>query len=615
MRIPHAFAPLLLLLAGCATPGAPLQASAPEHVPAPALEPAELAPPAPDFASVARNARAQADLSVALAAALASVDHAVATGAESVGGYWSLPYEPLDAATILDPERTPTGSLSLGTIRQGRLLQPATLDAEGPFHSIIERHRSRNTHFGTHEIIDALLRAAEEVAREHGGAPLRVGNIAFKEGGPIPWSSSHQAGRDADLAFYALDEQGRSVPTPDLITFEDDGRARGYPLQFDVARNWALTRALLTDPEIRVQWLFVSEALKQQMLAHAVSIGEPDELIERAASVLHQPTDAPPHDDHLHVRIGCPLNDRLEGCQDWGPRWPWYEWNDQRVLARALALRPALDHTDPELRARALDFLQQLRPPLAGELVLYHSLNDPLPELRARALELLQELPPRTQAAARAIAQHLHSAELPSEERQSLYRTLAAASTPAAFTVARERLFNPELPLEERLWAAQSLRHDLSPELVLPILDQLPSAPPRLRAALASLLYRITARVDDLDWQLASETQRTQALTRWQHWWSSHHELPREQWLQEALHTLQPDVTWGDLHRIDTLIATLPTLHPAVAMNLSHIISSWTGRWAPRDFQTPAHAHRYWSRWWSRNRERMLNPDAPQAWN
>ncbi|TXD33407.1 penicillin-insensitive murein endopeptidase [Lujinxingia vulgaris] len=595
---------LTLLGASCAT--------APHAAPAPPLTP----PPAPvqSAALPAQPSPQPTPPPSALPEAILLVDHALELSAQSVGSAWGLPHEPLDALAILDPERRPPGSLSLGTIRQGRLLQPATLAAEGPYHSIIERHRSRNTHYGTHELIAAVERAAERVALEFGGAPLRVGNIAFAHGGPIPWSSSHQAGRDVDLAFYALDAQGHSVPTPDLIHFNDDGHADGYPLTFDVTRNWALARTLLTDPEIRVQWLFVSEGLKQLMLDHAVAIGEPADLIERAASVLHQPTDAPPHADHLHVRIGCPLADRLEGCQDWGPRWPWYEWNDERVLARALALRPALSGDNPELTRRALDFLEQLNPPMAGELILFHSFESPRAELRTRAIELLQKMPPRTRAGALAIARHLGRNDLPEDARQPLYNTLAAASTPSAFEVARARLFDTSLPLEERLLAAHALRFDLSPELVSPILDHLASAPAPLRARLAELLYRVTARYDGLDWTEASTAEQNQSLAQWRLWWEQYRELPRQQWLEHALADLAIDAPWGDLRQIDTLISHLPALHPALAMNLSHIISDWTGRWAPRDFNSPADAHRYWTRWWGKNRDRMLQQSAPQAW-
>src|SRR5256885_2299599 len=80
--------------------------------------------------------------------------------------------------------------------------------------------------------------------------------------------------------------------------------------------SWILVRALLSDPAVDVQYLFISEGLKQLLLDHAEAIKEPTELIERARLVLHQPVGALPHDDHLHLRIYCPAGDRILGCKD-----------------------------------------------------------------------------------------------------------------------------------------------------------------------------------------------------------------------------------------------------------------------------------------------------------
>ena len=72
---------------------------------------------------------------------------------------------------------------------------------------------------------------------------------------------------------------------------------------FDVVRNWRLVRALLADPGIHVRWLFISNPLRAALLAEARHEGTPQ--LVRAAQVLHQPSDAPPHADHLHLRITC----------------------------------------------------------------------------------------------------------------------------------------------------------------------------------------------------------------------------------------------------------------------------------------------------------------------
>jgi penicillin-insensitive murein endopeptidase len=94
------------------------------------------------------------------------------------------------------------------------------------------------------------------------------------------------------------------------------------PRSFDVARNWALVRALLEEPRIEVQYLFINERLKQTLLDYARAHGEEPSLLDRADALLHQPGDSLPHDDHLHVRIFCSNDDRYFGCSDRGPiRW------------------------------------------------------------------------------------------------------------------------------------------------------------------------------------------------------------------------------------------------------------------------------------------------------
>jgi penicillin-insensitive murein endopeptidase len=49
-------------------------------------------------------------------------------------------------------------------------------------------------------------------------------------------------------------------------------------------------------------------------IEEARKLNEPAWLLERAESVLHQPTDSRPHDDHFHLRIRCTPEERSAGC-------------------------------------------------------------------------------------------------------------------------------------------------------------------------------------------------------------------------------------------------------------------------------------------------------------
>jgi penicillin-insensitive murein endopeptidase len=237
-------------------------------------------------------------------------------------------------------------SLSYGGSSGGRLKNAVRLSAKGDGYLIPPNWARRGLNWGTEELVGIVVRAARRVDREHPGSRLYVADLSPRRGGPSAWHRSHQSGRDADLLFYAIDEQGNPTPPPpSMIQYGDDGGTpaideAGNPLPrvfFDTPRNWALVRALLEDSAVDVQFLFIYEPLKQLLLAHAHEQGEPEELIARAAELLHQPGDSLPHDDHLHVRIYCAADDRTLGCRDRGPL-RWFKKSYKYLQSRGLVV-------------------------------------------------------------------------------------------------------------------------------------------------------------------------------------------------------------------------------------------------------------------------------------
>ena len=98
--------------------------------------------------------------------------------------------------------RLSEGSLSLGYPAGGTLAEASALPDRGEHFALLPMIRKRGTHFATDEMAALLHRVAGEVAGAFPGAVLRLGNVSFRDGGEIPWSVSHQAGRDADVAFF-----------------------------------------------------------------------------------------------------------------------------------------------------------------------------------------------------------------------------------------------------------------------------------------------------------------------------------------------------------------------------------------------------------------------------
>ncbi len=213
---------------------------------------------------------------------------------------------------------------SLGTISNGLLAGGEQLEARGEHYRF---YRAGAHRYATPELAGLVRRAADKVAVVYPGSVLLVGDISAEHGGFIGGHRSHRSGRDVDFAFFVSTPAGESRPGFPLVLFDRLGAGvrDDEPFRFDDARNWELVEALLVDTAAEVQWIFVSRGLKARLLERALDSGRDLQLIERAATVLHQPGDSSRHDDHFHVRIHCPAATPGGQCRDTGPIRPWVE--------------------------------------------------------------------------------------------------------------------------------------------------------------------------------------------------------------------------------------------------------------------------------------------------
>jgi len=282
-------------------------------------------------------------------------------------------------------------AISIGTTRDGYLLRSEALPLEEPALRIMPRQKERELQYGSSGLIHALVTAAQDVALAYPGSVLSLGDLSAQGGGDIPWSVSHSAGRDADIAFLYMDRNGRPLEPADFITLNARGIGSDPRYRFDVARTWRVIRSLLTTPGIDVQWLFIYAPLRDMLLKYALSIDEPKDLLDRATEVLGQPGDGAPHNDHLHLRILCGDADLREGCQDMG-RLPSFARPPETVVAdRIQAVTGYLTDDDPERRARAAELLGLLGArPLEPRILAL--LSDPAPRVRAAAARGLEQL-------------------------------------------------------------------------------------------------------------------------------------------------------------------------------------------------------------------------------
>ena len=251
-------------------------------------------------------------------------------------------------------------SFSIGTTSHGRLVHGVALPMD---HSALRPRpvslRRRAVH-GTRELIAALERVATRVARRWPGSVLFVGDVSAEQGGDIPHHASHNSGRDVDLAFYMRDAGGRIRDGADFLVIDLEGQARDGT-RFDVARNWAVVEALVRDPQVQVQWIFVASHLRRMMLEHARDQGVGSRVLERARRVLLQPRDSAPHDDHFHVRIYCSEHERLQGCLNNGAIHAWVDAHDAALAERIGHVLPFLKSASVEEISYAITQIVRVR--------------------------------------------------------------------------------------------------------------------------------------------------------------------------------------------------------------------------------------------------------------
>jgi len=344
-----------------------------------------------------------------------------------------------EANALLSPAEKRPGSTSFGFTNAGGLTKPASLALKGPGFEVLSHVRGRATHFGTDALVRLISDATAHVAGRFKGSRLSVGNLGFSSGKKIPWSVSHQAGRDADLGMYALDEAGRPLGALPFVRFDAAGEAtwHGQRVRFDVARNLALVTFLAEDPARRIQYIFVARWLKDLLLRSASREGVSATVRARLAEVLHQPSDSSPHADHFHIRVFCQIADRTFGCRDRGPRRDWIEMGDEIVDAYVGELGRVLRLPKHEkLVLGAVSRLEAIGVPSASPHLL-GALSRPEPKVRKGALSALAAT--RDPAAALALVESLATIDDPAW----LGEVLATAAG-----LADEAILGPAFALE-----------------------------------------------------------------------------------------------------------------------------------------------------------------------
>jgi penicillin-insensitive murein endopeptidase len=248
---------------------------------------------------------------------------AIVLACSALGGARGAALDDAQRDRLMTPAHS--ASTSSGLPWEGRLLRAARLRMTATLRPVADYARNGNF-YGTSELVSLLERTAHAIAARWPGSQLRVGELSAPRGGKLEGHHSHRSGRDADVAFLMRDQQGKSSRFWRFVTFGSEGVAQGAlgTLYFDDARNWAVVSTMLRDPGARVQYVFVAQPIRTRLLMEGRRQAESDDFLRAAAAVMVEPRERHKHDNHFHVRIYCPRDDRPQ-CRDSEPYWPWFD--------------------------------------------------------------------------------------------------------------------------------------------------------------------------------------------------------------------------------------------------------------------------------------------------
>ena len=191
--------------------------------------------------------------------------------------------------------RTPAGLCSEQALRAGIQL-PERPELYGAW--------DRDRVWGTAEMIEAITRAAEEMAwlMPHAD-PIVIGDISRRYGGALAGHKSHRGGIDADIGIYTT---GGRQP-------QGGGFTTVTPQNIDYEANWLFWRSLL-DTGL-VDRILLDQTLIDAMRAWTIQSGN---LTVEEAHYIFAPAGTPQlwartgvfqhavnHHHHIHLRVRC----------------------------------------------------------------------------------------------------------------------------------------------------------------------------------------------------------------------------------------------------------------------------------------------------------------------
>ncbi|MBA2661465.1 MAG: HEAT repeat domain-containing protein [Bradymonadaceae bacterium] len=510
-------------------------------------------------------------------------------------------------------------SRSIGDVVDGYLVDSASIPLPHRHMAVLPVQFQRRLIFTTDAMVALIEEAAGHVAEAFPESIVYLGNFSAEGGGDIPYSVSHNSGRDADVAFFSLDASGQPIVSPNLLPFDDQGvfvgEAQtdyvGQEYHFDVARNWKFVEGLMLSEAAQIQFIFVSNALRRMLLAEARRAKATREVLARAEAMLLQPGGALPHNDHFHIRIFCSEIDVRSGCKNGGraaPGFRPYSAERQQTIAQARKLLVA------ELAEERVVAVQRLAvmEATASAREIAGLLDDEDPRVRAASARALANLGTGADALAKRLGREEHPyalVEIVDALGQLGGTTSSNALTAFLSTPHRVRLVDT-LELDARAIAANALVRLEDPRPVPALIAVLADDDGELRAQAAKALGILTNHSFGADWRAADELERAQAIEAWRGWYAKHQRMSRDQWLALGFQQAGLQVAQLSAQYVWEICKAI-SHDDHLSYNAQRVLMRIAGREANSLSWSKTDASFYWRRWFERRWQQYGAPQIP----
>jgi len=221
--------------------------------------------------------------------------------AGSVAQKWSM---------VTQPTITSGNAQSVGTYNAGCISGAVSVPANGTGYQMMRLSRKRS--YGHPDLKQFIEKLGQTSASQHLGS-LLIGDLGQPRGGPtLSGHRSHQTGLDVDI-WFLLSKQAasRTLAFNERETWSAPSVLAAHSDAIDYTQwsqaNEKILEAAARMPE--VDRIFVNPSVKRELCAHSAT----HDWLRKIRPWWK-------HDDHFHVRLKCPKNNKY--CQGQDPLPP-----------------------------------------------------------------------------------------------------------------------------------------------------------------------------------------------------------------------------------------------------------------------------------------------------